>query len=107
MLSSEIPKPSLFAPVQRENVEPEPIFGCDCCCLQLCPKGSASLAAVVSKTYFVPGEAVQVMMMMVYYCLSKRTPLLNTHTFTPVESELNTLSAALAAPKLRLAGTDP
>ena len=47
------------------------------------------------------------MMMMVYYCLSKRTPLLNTHTFTPVESELNTLSVALAAPKLRLAGTDP
>ena len=41
--------------------------------------------------------------MMVYYCLSKRTPLLNTHTFTPVESELNTLSAALAASKPRLA----
>jgi hypothetical protein len=38
--------------------------------------------------------------------LSKRTPMLNTHTFTPVESELNTLSAASAAPKLRLAGTD-
>jgi hypothetical protein len=36
------------------------------------------------------------MMMMVYYCLSKRTPLLNTLTFAPVESELNTLSAALA-----------
>jgi hypothetical protein len=35
--------------------------------------------------------------MMVYYCLSKRTPLLNTHTFTPVESELNTLSAAPVA----------
>jgi hypothetical protein len=34
------------------------------------------------------------LMMMVYYCLSKRTPLLNTHTFTPVDSELNTLSAA-------------
>eukprot|EP01050_Picozoa_sp_SAG11_P019706 SAG11_NODE_3186_length_2624_cov_3.150099_1_plen_33_part_01 len=33
------------------------------------------------------------MMMMVYCCLSKRTPLLNTHTFTPVGSELNTLSA--------------
>eukprot|EP01050_Picozoa_sp_SAG11_P033153 SAG11_NODE_11119_length_782_cov_2.382138_2_plen_60_part_01 len=40
-------------------------------------------------------ESVDVteLMMMVYYCLSKRTPLLNTHTFTPVESELNTLSA--------------
>jgi hypothetical protein len=49
------------------------------------------------------------MMMMVYYCLSKRTPLLNTHTITPVESELKTLSAAIyiAAPKLHLAGTDP
>jgi hypothetical protein len=47
------------------------------------------------------------MMMMVYYCLSKRTPLLNTHTFTPVESELNTSSAALAASKPLLAGTDP
>jgi hypothetical protein len=46
-------------------------------------------------------------MMMVYYCLSKRTPLLNTHTFTPVESELNTLSAALATSKPLLAGTDP
>jgi hypothetical protein len=54
-----------------------------------------------------PHEDTMMMMMMVYYCLSKRTPLLNTHTFTPVESELNTLSAALAAPKLRLAGTDP
>jgi hypothetical protein len=42
---------------------------------------------------------MMMMMMMVYYCLSKRTPLLNTHTFTPVESELNTLSAALAASK--------
>jgi hypothetical protein len=48
-----------------------------------------------------------IMMMMVYYCLSKRTPLLNTHTFTPVESELNTLSAALAALEPLLAGTDP
>jgi hypothetical protein len=47
------------------------------------------------------------MMMMVYYCLSKRTPLLTTHTFTPVESELNTLSAALAASQPLLAGTDP
>ena len=47
------------------------------------------------------------MTMMVYYCLSKRSPLLNTYTFTPVESELNTLIAALAAPKLRLAGKDP
>eukprot|EP01050_Picozoa_sp_SAG11_P011705 SAG11_NODE_1257_length_5369_cov_4.408159_1_plen_46_part_10 len=42
---------------------------------------------------------MMMMMMMVYYCLSKRTPLLNTHTFTPVGSELNTLSAALAASK--------
>ena len=50
---------------------------------------------------------VMMMMMMVYYCLSKRTPLLNTHTFTPAESELNTLSATLATPKLHLAGTDP
>jgi hypothetical protein len=47
-----------------------------------------------------------VMMTMVYYCPSKRTPLLNTHTFAPVESELNTMSAALAASKPRLAGTD-
>jgi hypothetical protein len=39
------------------------------------------------------------MMMKVYYCLSKRTPLLNTHTFTPVESELNTLSAAFEPPQ--------
>jgi hypothetical protein len=46
-------------------------------------------------------------MMIVYYCLSERTPSLNTHTFTPVECELNTLSAALATLKLRLAGTDP
>ena len=45
---------------------------------------------------------VMMMMMMVYYYLSKKTPLLNTHAFTPVESELNTLSAALAAPKLHL-----
>jgi hypothetical protein len=50
-------------------------------------------------------DTVVTMMMMVSYCLSKRTPLLNTHTFTPVESELNTLSAALAATKPRLAGT--
>jgi hypothetical protein len=50
---------------------------------------------------------MMMMMMMVYYCLSKKTPLLNTHTFTPVESELNTLSAALAASKPLLAGTDP
>jgi hypothetical protein len=42
-----------------------------------------------------------------FFCLSKKTPLLNTHAFTPVESELNTLSVAVAAPKLRLAGTDP
>jgi hypothetical protein len=41
------------------------------------------------------------MMMMIYYCLSKRTALLNTHTFTPVESDLNTLSAALAASEKR------
>jgi hypothetical protein len=44
---------------------------------------------------------MMMMMMVVSYCLSKRTPLLNTHTSTPVESELSTLSAALAAPKLR------
>jgi hypothetical protein len=50
---------------------------------------------------------MMMMMMMVYYCLSTRTPLLNTHTFTPVESELNTLSTASADPKLHLAGTDP
>jgi hypothetical protein len=47
------------------------------------------------------------MMMIFYYCLSKRAPLLNTHTFTPVESELNTLGAALAASKPLLDGTDP
>eukprot|EP01050_Picozoa_sp_SAG11_P048102 SAG11_NODE_25550_length_357_cov_0.949612_1_plen_33_part_10 len=29
------------------------------------------------------GVFIMMMMMMVYYCLSKRTPLLNTHTFTP------------------------
>ena len=55
----------------------------------------------------VVGSDLLMVMMMIYYCLSKRTPLFNTHTFTPVESELNTLSAALAAPKPRLAGTDP
>ena len=29
-----------------------------------------------------PSEAYAMTMMMVYYCLSKTTPLLNTHTFT-------------------------
>jgi hypothetical protein len=52
-------------------------------------------------------DEMMIMMMMVYYCLSTRTPLLNTHTFTPVESELNTLSTASADPKLHVAGTDP
>ena len=51
--------------------------------------------------------AVLLVMMIVYYWLSKRTPLLNTYTFTLVESELNRLSAVLATPKLRLAGIDP
>ena len=42
------------------------------------------------------GHSISVlMMMMVYYCLAKSKPLLNTHTFTRVESELNTSSAAL------------
>ena len=50
---------------------------------------------------------MMMMMTMVYYCLSKKTPLLNTHTFTPVESELNALSAALAASKPLLAEADP
>jgi hypothetical protein len=37
-------------------------------------------------------------MTMVYYCLSTRTPLLNTHTFTPVERELNTPHTGHARP---------
>jgi hypothetical protein len=56
---------------------------------------------------YLEHEVMMMMMMMVYYCLSKRTPLLNTHTFTLLESELNTLSAALATSKPHLAGTDP
>ena len=50
---------------------------------------------------------MMMMVVMVYYCLSKRTLLLNTHTFTPVENELNTFSVALATSKPLLAGTDP
>jgi hypothetical protein len=49
---------------------------------------------------------MMMMMMTVYYCLPKRTSLLNTHTFTHVHTRrtsLDTLSAASAAPKLHCA----
>jgi len=58
VLSSELPSPTLLAPMLRTNTEPQTIYGCDCCGLTCCDNGDAYFRAALDKTYFSPGEAV-------------------------------------------------
>lgn len=58
VLSSELPSPSLLAPMSRIDTEPQVIYGCDCCCFTCCENGTAFFKAAVDKTYLTPGDTV-------------------------------------------------
>ena len=57
VLSSEMPQPTSLLPAMRANTAPITIYGVDCCgCIKCCEKGTASLSAVLSQTYLLPGS---------------------------------------------------
>jgi len=58
VLSSELPSPSLLAPMLRTKTAPQTIYGCDCCGLTCCEKGDAFFRAAIDKTYLSPGDAI-------------------------------------------------
>lgn len=58
VVSTELPSPTQLAPMLKTNMEPQTIYGCDCCGLTCCEKGEAFFRAAVDKTYLAPGDTV-------------------------------------------------
>jgi hypothetical protein len=60
VLSSELPSPSLLAPLLRPKMDPQVIYEWDCCCFNKQEKGAVSFRAAIDRTYLIAGDVVSI-----------------------------------------------